>query len=287
VDDRTLLREVMEIIGAGHCLDDCAVLPYGGGYMVATTDMLHETTDFPAGMTDWQAGWMSAAVTISDIAAMGADPAYLLIAVGLDRWERLREVMRGAKDCCDRSGASIVGGDIDRHQELTIVTTGLGTVEKDRIVRRSGSRVGDAICVTGTPGRAQAALEGYHIHDPALFEPQPRVREGRILGASGITSMMDVSDGIALSLHDLLLANSCGYSVQTDLLPLPEGVPEQAARELALYGGGDYELLFTCPKDRLPIQGVEYHRIGEVIAEHVALADGMPLEKRGYQHRWD
>jgi thiamine-monophosphate kinase len=256
--------------------------------MVASTDMLHETTDFPKGMTDWQMGWMSAAVTISDIASMGALPAYLLIAVGLDRWERLREIMRGAKECCDRYGAAVIGGDIDRHTELTIVTTGLGTVERDRIVRRTGSQVGDAICVTGVPGRAQASLDGYHQHDPALLEPQPRVREGRLLGAAGVTAMMDVSDGIALSLYDLLEANpSCGYRVHRNLLPHPAGVSEKEALEMALFGGGDYELLFTCPKDSFPITGVEYHIIGEVITAHRVLADDKPLEKRGYQHHWE
>ena len=197
------------------------------------------------------------------------------------------QIMRGAKECCDRYGAAIVGGDIDRHGELTVVTTGLGKVEKDRIVRRCGSRVGDAICITGTTGRAQASLDGYHLHDTALFEPQPRVAEGRILGAAGATSMMDISDGIALSLYDLLAANACGYSIRTNLLPLPEAVPGEAAREMALFGGGDYELIFTCPQDRLPVSGVEYHVIGEVIAEHAVLADGKPLEKRGYQHRWE
>lgn len=286
MDDRDLLRNVVAIIGEENCRDDCAVLPYGENFLVATTDMLHETTDFPKGMTDWQAGWMSAAVTISDIAAMGAVPAYLLIAVGLDKAGRLSGILQGAKDCCDRFGAKIVGGDIDHHGELTVVTTGLGTVEKDRIVRRCGSGVGDAICVTGTPGRAQAALDGYHIHDPALLEPQPRVKEGRILGAAGVTAMMDVSDGIALSLHDLRSVNPCGYAVDTALLPLPESVPEPAAREMALYGGGDFELIFTCPKDRLPVKGVRYTVIGEVIPDPVVLADGQPLPKRGYQHRW-
>jgi thiamine-monophosphate kinase len=74
VDDRELLKVVMGIVGKEKCLDDCAELPCGEQVMVATTDMLHRTTDFVEGMTDWQAGWMSAAVTISDIASMGAAP---------------------------------------------------------------------------------------------------------------------------------------------------------------------------------------------------------------------
>ena len=89
MDDRKLLEVVMDIVGRENCLDDCAVLPCGDRFMVVTTDMLHRTTDFVPGMTDWQAGWMSAAVTLSDIASMGAAPKYLLIAVGLDDWRSL------------------------------------------------------------------------------------------------------------------------------------------------------------------------------------------------------
>ena len=98
--------------------------------------------------------------------------------------------------------------------------------------------------------------------------------------------MMDDSDGIALSLYDLLGVNSCGFSLDSDKLPLPEGIPEAQARELALYGGGDYELIFTLPPDRYPVAGVPCTVIGEAIPEKVVLLDGKPVEKRGYQHRW-
>lgn len=150
MDDRKLLETVMDIVGRENCLDDCAVLPCGDQFMVATTDMLHRTTDFVPGMTDWQAGWMSAAVTLSDIASMGAAPKYVLIAVGLDDWRNLFGVMQGAKDCCTRFGAAIIGGDIDRHDELTVVTTGLGLVDKDHLVRRTGARPGT---LSVSPGR--------------------------------------------------------------------------------------------------------------------------------------
>ena len=203
MDDRELLKVVMDIVGRENCLDDCAVFPCGDQVMVATTDMLHRTTDFVPGMTDWQTGWMSAAVTLSDIASMGAAPKYLLIAVGLDDWKHLAGVMQGAQDCCKKFGAEIIGGDIDRHGELTVVTTGLGLVDESNIVRRMGAQPGDLVCITGTPGQAQAWLDGYHQFEKALFEPQPRVEEGRLLGRAGVSAMMDDSDGIALSLYDL------------------------------------------------------------------------------------
>jgi thiamine-monophosphate kinase len=286
VDDRELLKVVMGIVGRENCLDDCAVLPCGDEMMVATTDMLHQTTDFVPGMSDWQIGWMSAAVTLSDIASMGAAPKYLLIAVGLDRWEQLSGVMQGAKDCCVKYGAAIIGGDIDRHNELTVVTTGLGLVDPRHLVRRTGSRPGDLVCITGIPGQAQAWLEGFRQHEKALFEPQPRVAEGQRLARGGVTAMMDDSDGIALSLYDLFSVNEGGFAIDSSKLPLPSGIPDAQARELALYGGGDYELIFSLPPERHPVPGVAYTVIGTVIQERAVLVDGHPPERRGYQHRW-
>lgn len=277
----------MNVIGRERCLDDAAVFPFQGKCLIATTDMLHETTDFPAAMSDWQRGWMSIAVTLSDIAAMGAEPLLLLFAAGLDEGSRLEELLKGAKACTDEYGGEIVGGDIDYHEELTIVTTGIGVTEQGEFVRRRGSKSGDVLCITGIPGRAQAALEGFCEHEEALFLPRPRVREGRILAKRRIaTGMMDTSDGLSLSLYDMLDANSCGYEVESEKIPLPFGIAKEKAVEFALYGGGDYELLFTCPANLIPIHGVACTVIGHASEEHHVLLDGEPMPKRGYQHRW-
>jgi thiamine-monophosphate kinase len=226
-------------------------------------------------------------VTLSDIASMGAAPKYLLIAVGLDDWKSLEGVMQGAKDCCTKYGAEIIGGDIDRHGELTIVTTGLGLVDRRDIIRRTGAWPGDLICITGTPGQAQAWLDGFHQFEKALFEPQPRVTEGQLLGKAGVSAMMDDSDGIALSLYDLMSVNDCGFALDSSKLPLPAGIPAGQALELALYGGGDYELIFSVAPDRFPVTGVPATIIGTVVTEKTVTVDGRPLEKRGYQHRWE
>jgi thiamine-monophosphate kinase len=195
--------------------------------------------------------------------------------------------MQGAKDCCTRYGAEIIGGDIDRHGELTVVTTGLGLVNRKDIVRRAGAWPEDLVCITGIPGQAQAWLDGYHQFEKALFEPQPRVEEGQLLGKAGVSAMMDDSDGIALSLYDLMSVNDCGFSLDSSKLPLPPGIPAAHARELALYGGGDYELIFTIAPDRFPVDGVPATVIGTVVREKTVTVDGQPLQKRGYQHRWD
>ncbi len=286
MDDRDLLESIVDLVGVDRTRDDCAVIPLGETIVVATTDMLHTKTDFLPGMTDWQCGWMAIAVTLSDIASMGAAPRWILLAVGLDRPERLRPVMEGAKACCDRYGAELAGGDIDSHDELTLVSTGIGVADPALVVRRRGSREGDLVCVTGVLGRAQAALGGYAQYRRNLFEPQPRVAEGQVLARSGATAMMDISDGLALSLYDLTLANPCGYRINSAMIPVPEDIPYERALEFAVYGGGDYELLFTIPGERLPLEGMTYHVIGHVIGEPGAFLNGIPLERRGYQHRW-
>jgi len=96
VDERGLHRLIGTIIDPERLSDDCAVIPCGNLLMVASTDMLHETTDFPAGMTDWQVGWMAVAVTLSDIASMGATPGQVLLAVGLGHALRYSEHGGGA-----------------------------------------------------------------------------------------------------------------------------------------------------------------------------------------------
>ena len=185
MDDRELLKTVMAIVGEENCRDDCAVLPCGDRVMVATTDMLHRTTDFVDGMTDWQIGWMSAAVTISDIASMGAEPAYVLIAVGLDRWEHLAGVMQGAQDACKKFGASIIGGDIDHHDELTVVTTGLGLVDRVHLVQRTGAWPGDLVCITGTRGRLRRGLTGINSSRRRFSNRSPGLRRAGSSHAGG------------------------------------------------------------------------------------------------------
>jgi thiamine-monophosphate kinase len=286
LDERDAKQIVREVIGTEHTLDDCAVLSCSDDLLVVTTDMLHESTDFPAGITDWQIGWMSAAVSLSDIAAMGARPGILLLAVGLDHSLRLRDILEGAQACCRATGAVLAGGDLDSHQELTIVSSGIGFARQGRVVRRHGARPGDRICITGPLGLAQAALLGYAQYRQALLEPSPRVREGLALAKAGVTSMMDISDGLVLSLYDMLDANTCGYSVRTSLLPPLHDIPTEKCREFALYGGGDYELLFTCPPEVLPVQGVRTWDIGEVIDDHVVLVDEKVAPYRGYMHQW-
>lgn len=285
MDDRQLLSEIKQQIGRENCLDDCAILPPSPYQLVLTTDMLHETTDFPVSMTDYQIGWMSMAVTISDIAGMGAEPRFLIMALGLDREERLSGIVAGADACVRAHGASYVGGDIDSHSELTIVTTGIGYAIHPPVTR-GGCRPGDLIGVTGTLGRAQAGLSGYDEYWNSLIMPMPRVREGISLAAGGVTAMMDISDGLILSLYDLLDASGFGSSTSSVDLPVIPNIPRTISEEYALFGGGDFELLFTIKEREAIPDTVPYTIIGTITQNPEVRVDGRIAKRSGYMHSW-
>lgn len=282
-----LLDGIRGIVGEKETEDDCSILDLGDRFLVMTTDMLHETTDFPKGMTDYEIGWMAAAVTLSDIASMAASPADLLMAVGLDDPSRLPGITRGADVCCRSVGARLAGGDIDRHTELTIVSTAIGFVEPEKILRRSGAQPGDLVCVTGMPGSAEAGLRGYKRFWKNLITPVPRVVEGKAFSKGGATALMDISDGIALSLADLGRASKVGFSLDPSFFPLFPDLPKERAVDLFLFGGGDFELIATVPPDRFPVIGVDAAVIGVVTEDMAILSGGTPLPHRGYLHQWE
>ena len=300
--ERDLIRRVSEILG-GVENDDCALIEAGERYLVATTDMLHRQTDFPEIMNPWQMGWMAVAVNLSDIAAMGAEPAGLLMAVGLPPEADLYfidELFSGFRDCAAYYGTRILGGDTESHQELTVTGTALGWVEKDLVLRRRGARPGDLLCTTGSLGGAGGGLYAWReerLDSPLiqkLLEPEPRLAEGRALAKSGaVTAMMDSSDGLALSLSDLSAASRVGFVVYEERLPLAEGLEEMVGRdravEMALGAGGDFELVYTVGREKLEAarQACQLTVIGEVVKEGIwRERDGerMRLEARGYEH---
>lgn len=294
------------LIGAGS--DDCAVLDLKGeDCLVVTTDMLHRTTDFPEDMTPWQMGWMSAAVNLSDVAAMGAEPIGLVMAIGMPADTKIafvEELAKGMRACAEFCGTAVIGGDLDTHAELTITGTALGRVKKSQLLLRRGARPGDLVCITGYTGSAGAALEALQSRKPvsenilkALFEPFPRTKEARKLAESGaVTSMMDTSDGLAMSLYDLARQSHVGFRIRENALPILREVQEFASnsdkqRELALYTGGDFELLFTIDLQKMKkVQSISNLTI---IGECTKYKEGIVLEcpgcklitieQRGYQ----
>ncbi|MDD2248802.1 MULTISPECIES: thiamine-phosphate kinase [Methanocorpusculum] len=286
MDDRSLLDSIRHLIGEDETADDCAGFDLSDGrILVSSTDMLHETTDFPKGMTEFEKGWMSAAVTLSDIASCGAQPIQLLVAVGLDDPARLVPFMEGAVACAESVGAKVAGGDIDSHTELTVVTTGFGIVERSCCCRRTGASPGDLVCITGTPGLAMAALEGDERYRKNLLTPVPQVKAGQKIARAKASSMMDISDGLAISLYDMAQASGVGFVLDSKNFNLPD-VCSGSAREYYLYGGGDFGLLFCIPPACLSALDTDYTVIGTVVSEKGVWCDGDPVEKRGYAHSW-
>ncbi|MCD5415668.1 thiamine-phosphate kinase [Candidatus Bipolaricaulota bacterium] len=293
---RFIMREseVLQIIRAAVAKagDDAAILPFGETNLLLTTDMLHRTTDFPDGASPYTIGWRSVAVSLSDLAAMGARPLAVLLALGdPDLAERfIRGVLAGARACCAAAGTDLVGGDIDQHSELTVVGSALG--EAANPVRRSGAGAGDLVCVTGELGSTQTALRlfatGAHERANALFCFSPRVEWGESL-APFATSMVDISDGLAHSLHLLARESRVGCSIEEALLPvipdLVQTIPQEARSDAILFGGEDYELLFTLPEADLKMVSpiVSFRVIGRVVCSGVRL-DGQDLPDQGWEH---
>ena len=290
-----------------HAGDDAAVVDD----TVITTDMLHERTDFPPGSTRYTAGWRAVGASLSDVAAMGAE-ATAAVAVYADEAfdpTELDRFVAGAVDVCETVGGEYVGGDLDTHTEFTTATTAIGSVTAAGAVYRSGANPGDAVCVTGELGRSAAALRLFERGTEAavdrandLFRFTPRVADGRVLAGSA-TAMMDSSDGLARSLHQLAEASEVGVSLDRDALPVHPAVDDvvegsgtddatsdTADRfELAAHFGEDFELVCTVPPDAIESLRetcpAGLTRVGTVTrADGGVTVDGDALPDRGYTH---
>ncbi|MFU1782718.1 thiamine-phosphate kinase [Haloarcula japonica] len=288
MDERAALANLADRLpDAG---DDCAIVDG----QVITTDMLHERTDFPAGTTRYTAGWRAVAASLSDVAAMGGEATAAVAAYGAPSFdaEELTAFVNGAQDVCHAVGAEYVGGDLDSHDEFTVATTAIGSTPDP--VRRSGASPGDAVCVTGTLGRSAAALELFDRGDSnqanELFQFEPRVRAGVALRPHA-TAMMDSSDGLARSLHQLAEASGCGFAIE-EPLPIDAQVDTlaetpQERRELGVFFGEDFELVCTLPESDVPEARAavpcSLYRIGTATGNGVTL-DGEALPDRGYSH---
>ena len=282
---RERFKEKVPFLEAGAGADDCAVVNFdalkgacltevngkkaGKGKareackMLVTTDMLLKSSHFPEGITPFQIGWSVVAVNLSDIAAMGARPLLLTVAIGLPEGTEISffdEILRGISACCEKYQTVVVGGDIVKSAEMTFSGTCIGFATHP--LRRKGAKVGDFVCVTGTLGDAalgmkvvrgeiklRDALASYAKR--ALFQPEPRVREGLLIASSGYaTAMIDISDGLAISLAELAAQNGVGFEIWEESVPVSEAlkaceISKRERRELVFHFGGDYELLFT------------------------------------------
>ncbi|HTY47041.1 MAG TPA: thiamine-phosphate kinase [Methanomassiliicoccales archaeon] len=305
-----ILAEIAETVSSTNIGpgDDAAAIDLGAIYLVASTDMLAQKTHFLPQTSHHQMGWTVAAANLSDIAAMGAKPIGMLVSMGLPRnleFESLDEIVQGILDCCQEAGTELLGGDTKEASEIVLTGTALGTVAKRSILLRRGAQPGDLLAVTGTLGLAaagyQSLTKGLNAKraERVLLEPRARVKEGQMLSTSGaVTSCMDISDGLALSVHALSEASRVGFEVDFGAVPVEKEVLEVAkqagmkAEDLVLYFGGDYQLLFTFKQEGLNIlrsrMGNAFTVIGRAKAgaDNVLIKQGRmtQLERRGYEH---
>ena len=313
------LRRKTESLGPPSSLisgigDDAAVFRSSTDKeIVVTADLLIEDIDFRRTTTPpYLLGHKALAVSLSDIAAMGARPLWSLISIGMpeDIWqtEFAERVYDGLLDLARRYGVHLIGGDTSRTTEnIVIDSVVVGECAAGKAIRRAGARPGDQIFVTGSLGAAAAGLRlierGAHLAEQNLddedsqkldhvllrqLRPEPRVGWGIVLGEERFaTAMIDLSDGLSSDLNHLCRAGSVGALIDSALLPIDNYVTELCGRraldplQLALHGGEDFELLFTVkPSDvsRLPrrVDATEITCIGKILdaAEGVKISEG-------------
>lgn len=295
--------------------DDAAVIrSQAGKDSIVTTDLLVEEVDFKLDTTTPELlGHKALAVSLSDIAAMGARARWGFVSIGLpaDVWESgfAERLYDGYLSLADQYGVELAGGDVSRTPDKIVIDSMLiGECDSDRAVRRCGAAPGDQIFVTGFLGDAAAGLRlierGARVHatsGPRRLEehsadrlllrqlrPDPRVGWGILLGEQQLASaMIDISDGLSSDLNHLCKESGVGAVVEAARIPIDQVVTEICGRRaldplmLALHGGEDFELLFTVKPENvasLPkrVDGVPLTRIGSINEQSagVKIAEG-------------
>lgn len=292
--------------------DDCAVLPrVGETDLLITTDMLIEDVDFRLTWTTPEfLGHKALAVSLSDIAAMGGTPKWGMLSIGVPEhiWNGpfVDAFYSGWFEVARRYRVDLIGGDVSRSPDKLVIDSIVGgEVQAGRALLRSGAKVGDAICVTGSFGGAAVGLsllesgirsEGANEAEGVLIArqmcPTPRIEIGRKLIAAGVSSCIDVSDGLAADLKHICDASSVGARIYVDRIPIDPAISfgETQRLDRALFGGEDFELLFTASQDAIAgLASADVSMIGEVTAiegviEIVANAKMYRLKPQGFQH---
>ena len=284
------------VVGVG---DDGAVLtPDPAKQQVQVIDTLVEGVHFPADTKAADIAYRAVAVNLSDIAAMGAHPRWMTLALSLsdssEKW--VASFSSGLLEAANQYKVALVGGDTTSGPIVTVTVTITGEVETGAALLRCGAKVGDRIFVSGTLGDAAAGLamlQGGKSDDfltQRFLRPTPRVTTGRaLLGKANST--IDISDGCVGDLKKLLTASGVGGEIDIDKLPLSESLRERFSEDeqqhLALCGGDDYELCFTAPREAVQdIPGITEIGYVHESAGLVCRRNGdiVEIDDSGYRH---
>ena len=293
--------------------DDAALLtPTPGQQLVACTDTLVEGRHFLPGADAADLGWKALAVNLSDLAAMGAQPRWCLLALTLPEADEdwLQAFAHGLHACCERYGVALVGGDTTRGP-LTLTVTALGEVSAGQALRRDGAQVGDVVALTGPVGDGAAGLavlqdapavsQLAHARAQALVQrylrPAPRLAAGDVC-AGLATAAIDVSDGLLQDLGHVLQASGVGARIDVAAIPASEALlavsDADLRRQWQFAGGDDYELvvslapstLATAQEKLAQIGHPPLHVIGKIVSESglVDAKGGTTLHAPGFSH---
>jgi thiamine-monophosphate kinase len=283
--------------------DDCAVLRLGGRDWVAASDMLVSGHHFRGWAAPEEVGYKAVAVNVSDVAAMGGTPRFVLASGGAPDPETTLRCFGGVIEACEVFGLYPLGGDTTRAGALTVDVAILGELSAPPVLR-SGARPGDLLAVTGELGASAAgllALEGGGSGLGRLvrrhLRPEPRVAAGSAAARLGANAMIDLSDGLASDARRVCEPSGVGCRVDLNLLPVAGDTRrflETLGRDpeiVAAAGGEDYELLISAPGSVLDelARSVEVPltTIGEVTdgADVILLRDGEPVQDlSGWDH---
>ncbi len=291
-------------VGIGD--DGAVVVPDPDRHLVTVVDTLVQGRHFPPTLGAFDVGWRAVAVNLSDIAAMGAVPRWMTLALTLTKADSawLDSFARGVFDAAALGDVALIGGDTTGGDLIVITVQVTGEIAPGTALCRSGARSGDAVFVSGNPGDAAAGLAQIKA-DPAaqgtlvdqFRRPQPRLRLGMAL-VDLASACIDVSDGLAGDLHKLLTASGVGANVDLAAVPISAALSTYAGDDslgFAMHGGDDYELCFTAPESATDaVLAAAAHsdtlvsRIGAVTTEPglVFSRDGrpIPIDTTGYTH---
>jgi thiamine-monophosphate kinase len=273
--------------------DDAAVLLPFVGQSIVSTDVAVLGVHLDAALFPLEdLGYKAVMAALSDLAAMGARPRGLVVAVTAPSGTDLEALHRGIAEAAALASTPVVGGDLSKGGDVAVAVTVLGECPGRGAVLRSGAKEGDELLVTGPLGRAAAGLrrrrEGEPLSDElveAHRHPWPRLREGMAARGAHAHAMMDLSDGVGLDLHRLADASKVGFVLND--LPVAKGATE----EEAIAGGEDYELLIAT-NDAARLRMMFYDRglaapltLGVVVADpFVRTLRGEPFPRRGFEH---
>ena len=272
-------------------------------YLLCTTDTLVEDIHFSLKHTSsYNLGKKAVSISLSDIAAMGGAPTFLLTSIILPAStpvDFINLLYKGIKERADEFAVALVGGNTSASPEKIVITTiMLGEVPKDQVIFRKGASAGDVVYVTGRLGDSSLGLKIWKekddkiITDPFLkdamlahIDPFPRVREGRKLAEKKLaTSMIDISDGLISDLRHITEESMVGAKIWLDKIPISTAlkrwlVDHPADITLSLSGGEDYELLFTAPQANTHMienlakeLGIPITQIGEIVPQEYGIS---------------